>query len=47
VKQENEWVSRIFYERFEEILVCELPKGKLWGGSNLIARGHHSVFNRR
>ncbi|KAJ7808167.1 hypothetical protein B0H14DRAFT_3482564 [Mycena olivaceomarginata] len=30
--QENKWILKLFYGRLEEILVCELPEGSLWGG---------------
>ncbi|KAJ7621835.1 hypothetical protein B0H17DRAFT_1290387 [Mycena rosella] len=29
---ETRWVPQIFYGRLEQILVCDVPKGELWGG---------------
>ncbi|KAJ7671304.1 hypothetical protein DFH06DRAFT_980291, partial [Mycena polygramma] len=38
---DNDWIPKIFYGRLEEILVCQLPKDKLWGsmsgGTRLLA----------
>jgi hypothetical protein len=29
-QKKKEWVPQLFYGRLEQILVCELPPGKLW-----------------
>ncbi|KAJ6457509.1 hypothetical protein C8R47DRAFT_995638, partial [Mycena vitilis] len=38
---DDDWIPKIFYGRLEEILVCQLPKDKLWGsmsgGTRLLA----------